>query len=209
MIVSKAEQGSFEWLFERVAVVTGTRVKDIVTPAKLQLSKSSKDLILKLIDEKITGISSESTFVSDAMERGSNLEDQAKEEYTKRTGIVMMDFGLCISKDNKMHGLSPDGFTEDLTGGVEIKCPSYTHLKYITGEKSIYNEYKPQCINYFLVNKKLEWLDTVSFRPEFYPNPIYIKRITREEIKEDIELVEVAMDEFFKEYNNKFTELTF
>ena len=213
MIVSEFEQGSFEWLKEKIGVATGTRISSIITPAKLQLSKSSDDLILKLIDENVTGLSSDSTFSNESMERGNEFEPLAKEEYTKQTGIELIEFGLCLSEKNKLHGISPDGFTECLTGGGEFKCPGFKHLKYIDNDKykdvTIYNDYKPQCINYFLVNEKLEWLDTVSFRPEFYPKPIHIKRIYRKDIVEDIEKVRIAIDQFFENYHKAFNKYTF
>lgn len=212
MIISKYEQGSYEWLQEKIGVVSGTRVSGIITPAKLQLSKSSDDLILKLIDENITGLSAESFFTNEAMERGNELEPMAREEYEKQTGNKINQHGLCLADDNSLHGLSPDGFTSDLKGAVEIKCPGFKHLKYISEDypkATIYNDYKTQCINYFLINEKLEWLDTVSYRPEFYPNPIHIERINRADILEDIEKVKTALDQFFINYQESFNKYTF
>ena len=213
MIISKHEQGSYDWLQEKIGVVSGTRVSGIITPAKLQLSKSSDDLILKLIDENITGLSSESFFSNDSMERGNELEPTARNEYEKLSGVKINQHGLCISESNKMHGLSPDGFTADFKGAIEIKCPGFKHLKYINDDKykdvSIYNDYKTQCINYFIVNTELEWLDTVSFRPEFFPNPIHIVRINRADILEDIEKIEDALYQFFINYKESFNKYTF
>jgi len=212
MIISKHEQGSYEWLQEKIGVVGGTRVSSIITPAKMQLSKSSSDLILKLIDESITGLSAESGFKSDGMDRGNELEPLAREQYEAVSGSKINEHGLCLSESNPMHGLSPDGFTDDFKGAIEIKCPGFKHLKYISADYpkvTIYDDYKTQCINYFLVNDKLEWLDTVSFRPEFYPNPLHIVRINRADIYEDIEKVRIAVDEFFENFNIEYNKYTF
>jgi len=212
MIILKHEQGSYEWLQAKIAVVGSTRVSSIITPAKMQISKSSDDLILKLIDESITGLSAESVFKSDAMDRGNEFEPMAREEYEIKTGHKMNEHGLCLSDANPMHGLSPDGFTSDFKGGAEFKCPGYKHLKYISDDYpkvTIYNDYKPQCVNYFLINEKLEWLDTVSFRPEFYPNPLHIVRINRSDILEDIEKVRLAIGKFFENYETEYNKYTF
>lgn len=209
MIISNIEQGSEEWLEEKIGTIGGTRVKSIVTPAKLELSKSCDDLILKLVDENVTGISADGEFRSDAMDRGNELEPHARLAYTKQTGIDILEYGFCLSDKNKLHGLSPDGFTKDLKGAIEIKCPGFKHLKYIKGITSIFREYKPQCINYFIVNEKLEWLDTVSFRPEFYPNPIHIERIYRKDIEKEIDSVTLAINSFFEKYNIAYDEFTF
>jgi len=214
MRISKNEQGSQEWLKEKLSVAGGTRISSIVTPKNLTLSKSSKDLILKMIDEDITGISADGNFTSEAMERGNELEPLARKKYEEITGCKSLQFGLCISDENKRHGLSPDGFSKDFKGAQEIKCPgAVKHLKYINNEDypevTIYNDYKPQCINYFLVNKNLEWLDTVSFRPEFYPNPIHIERIYRKDILEDIAKVGKAVKEFFELFDKFYNQYTF
>jgi len=212
MIILKHEQGSYEWLQAKIGVVGSTRISSIITPAKMQLSKSSGDLILKLIDESITGISAENDFRSDAMDRGDEFEPMAREAHELKIGQKINQHGLCLSDSNPMHGLSPDGFTSDFKGAAEYKCPGYKHLKYISDDYpnvTIYNDYKPQCINYFLVNEKLEWLDTVSFRPEFYPNPLHIVRIYRSDILEDIEKVRIAIDVFFKNFNEAYDKYTF
>lgn len=212
MIISRFEQGSQEWLDERIGKLTGTRIKKILTPAKLGLAKGFEVVALEMIDENVTGISNETTFKSDAMIRGSELEPIAREEYTKATGIKIKEVGLCIKESNILHALSPDGLTEDETGAIEIKCcGGAKHLAYICDdfEDSIYSDYKLQCINYFIVNPKLQWLDTVAYRPEFYPCPLHIVRIKREDIIEDIIKVDNAIKLFFEKYHELYNELTF
>lgn len=208
MIITDFEQGTEEWLQSKVGVVGGTRLKKIITPVKLQLSKSADDLILRLIDENITGISSEKQFSSEASDRGNDLEPEARRAYIKKTGIDISEFGLCLSDDNNLHGCSPDGFTPDLKGAIEIKCLGHVHLKHIK-QDNIPDEYKMQVINYFLVNDKLEWLDFVLYRPEFIHEPLHIKRVTREGMSEEIELCQRAVEQFFINYRNKLNEYIF
>jgi|GEM_PF-1258884 len=236
MQISNNKQGTEKWLEDRVGKLTGTRIKSILTPVKLTLAKGYYRTIFAMIDENITGISNESTFKNDDMQRGNDIESAARKRYIKLTGNDIIECGLCFSETQPLHALSPDGFTPDFVGAVEIKCPNgathagyvydeidlsiykefkfpngANHLGYVCDEidSSIYKDYKLQCINYFIVNPKLQWLDTVSFRPEFYPCPIHIKRITRQEIAEDIAKVSAAIDTFFERYNKLFLQLTF
>ncbi len=211
-IIDSFEQGSFEWEMFKIGKLGGTRIASIITPARLQLSKSSDDLVLKMIDENITGLSAEKNYISSDMDRGNEFEPLAREEYEKKTGIKVVQHGFCVSDKNPLHGLSPDGFTENLKGGQEFKCPGYKHLKYISDDYpniTIYNDYKPQILNYFVVNEDLEWIDLVSYRPEFYPMPIHIQRIERVNILVEIEAVQKAIDEFFVAYQSKFEKYTF
>jgi len=212
MIISELEQGSDEWLALKIGKLGGTRIKKIITPAKLQLSASREDVMLAMIDENITGISAESSFKSDSMERGNEFEPMAREEYIKITGTAIMEVGFCQSDIQPLHGCSPDGLTLDFVGGIEIKCPGgVKHQKYINPKypDSIYKDYKLQCINYFIVNEDMQWLDTISYRPEFYPNPMHIERITRESIQEDIAKVKQSIDEYFAEYAKEYENATF
>jgi hypothetical protein len=199
MIILNHKQGSDDWLESKIGILGGTRVKKIITPAQMQLSASHIDLLDVILDENITGISNERYFSTPATERGNELEPMARAAYIAETGININEHGLCLSDKNNLHGCSPDGFTDDFTGGIEIKCPGHVHLKY-GRDKQIPTEYKLQIINYFLVNEKLEWLDFVSFRPEFYPLPLVIIRVTREQLAEPIEKVGAAIDTFFEAY---------
>lgn len=199
MIILEHEQGSQEWLDSRIGVLTGTRIAKIVTPAKLNLSTGHVDMLDRLLDENITGISSENEFSTLATERGNLLENKARLEYINKSGININTHGLCLSDIHNLHGCSPDGFTDDFKGCVEIKCPGFIHLKY-SRENIIPSTYKLQVLNYFIVNEKLEWLDFVSYRPEFYLNPISITRVTRVELQPEISKLEHAINTFFANY---------
>jgi hypothetical protein len=208
MIIKQNEQGSDEWLEDKIGVLSGTRIKKIITSKKLALSATHGDMIYTLIDENITGMSADKIISNSAMERGNLLEPRARSAYERKTSTKIIETGLCLSDNNDKHGVSPDGWTEDYTGAVEIKCPGIIHLKYLS-DNVLPDEYKLQCINYFLVNEKLEWLDFVSFRPEFYPYPLFIKRVTRVELEKEIKLVSEAIGSFFIKYDEVFEFITF
>ena len=208
MIISNNKQGSQEWLDEKIGILSGTRIKKIITPAKLELSSGFVDVIDLILDENITGITADKEIFGAQLDRGNNLEPEARSEYTKQTGVNINEHGLCLSDKHNLHGCSPDGFTDDFKGAIEIKCPGFVHLKYCR-ENKLPSEYKLQVINYFLVNEKLEWLDFVSYRPEFYPKPIGIIRVTREELQADILKVQNAIDLFFDNYTKQLDSYLF
>ncbi|MCP4990532.1 MAG: YqaJ viral recombinase family protein [Colwellia sp.] len=209
MKIIDTKQGSEEWLQLKVGTLTSTRLKKIVTSKKMVLSSSHSGMILRLIDENITGISAEESFSNNATDRGNRLEPTAAFEYEQITGIKLMHDGLWLRDNQLLHGCSPDRSTEDRRGAVEIKClGGENHLKYIE-ENTIPDEHKLQVLNYFAVNEKLEWLDFVLFRPEFYPRPFHKIRVTREELDADIQKLIVVVDNFFIEYRNKINKYLF
>jgi hypothetical protein len=82
-------------------------------------------------------------------------------------------------------------------GGVEIKCPSTRkHIEYIRQNK-IPNEYKYQVFQYFLVCETIEWLDFVSYDPRLSKANLFIKRVTRHELQDELDL---AMEKHIKFY---------
>jgi len=211
MKILNFKQGSEEWEQHKIGRIGGTRISQIVTKVKLDLSKSSTDLVLKLVDERITGLSSEPFSGNAATDRGNELEPWAREAYIKKTGTKIIEHGFWESDLNPLHGCSPDGVTEDLKGAIEIKCIGYKHLKYCSDKfpDSIYLDHKTQILNFFCVNEKLEWLDTVSYRPEFWPCPLHIERIERKDIKEDIEKINKAVAVFFEEFQKVYESYNF
>ena len=209
MKIIQLEQGSEEWLRAKVGILSSTRAKKIITPKQMKISSSSDDMVLRLIDENITGISAETSFSTPASDRGNEFESLAANEYEKRTGVKLIEDGLWLRDNQLLHGCSPDRSTEDHKGAIEIKClGGENHLKYC--EKNIIpDEHKLQVLNYFVVNEKLEWLDFVLYRPEFYPLPFHTIRVTREELAEDIQKLTIVVDEFFIKYHNKLNKYLF
>jgi exodeoxyribonuclease (lambda-induced) len=191
-------QGSSEWLEARKGKITGTRLRDVLKTDNLP---AIYEMIGELGSDEI-----EETFVNKAMARGVECEPIARDMYQVITGNVIEEVGFCISIDNDYLALSPDGFTPDRVGAIEIKSPSTAvHVKYILGDR-VPTEYMPQVMTYFLVNTDLEWLDFISFDDRYQPKPIWIKRITREELKEELEVATERLNKFvtkFKKYYAK------
>ena len=195
------EQGTREWLEARKGKITGTRLKDVLKTDNLPLIY---ELIAELGSDEI-----EETFVSKAMERGKNCEPVAISLYQHMTGVVIDSVGFCISEENDFLALSPDGFTADRTGAIEVKSPNTsTHVKYILGDK-VPSEYLPQVMTYFLVNTKLEYLDFISFDDRYKPKPIWIKRVTREELKDQLVEVNEKLDKFITKFSKYYEKISF
>lgn len=194
------EQGTREWLEVRKGKITGTRLKDVLKTDNLP---AIYEMIAELGSDEI-----EETFTTKAMQRGKDCEPIAISLYQHVTGVVIDSVGFCISEDNEMLCISPDGFTADRTGAVEVKSPNTaTHVKYILGDR-IPTEYLPQVMNYFLVNTKLEWLDFISFDDRYKPCPIFIKRVTREELKDQLVEVNEKINKFVDKFNKYYEKIS-
>ena len=150
-------QGSEEWLQARVGVVTASNFSKVFTTAG-KLSTSREGLINQLIAEKLTNAPTE-TFKSSAMERGNELEPQARAMFEVIMGVEV--------------GCSPDGLFDDT--GIEIKCPlPATHCAYLRANK-LPSTYIQQVQGSMLV-LGLERYFFMSFHPEMKPLIIEVKR---------------------------------
>ena len=164
MKVINIEQGTDEWLKERIGVVTASRFKDIVTPAKGDLSKSSITYMYELIAEKL---GAETDFyTNEHMERGTELEPQARAVYELIHDTKVEEVGM-LKTDCGSIGISPDGLIGE-NGGIEIKCPkASTHVKYML-DGVLPLTYKPQVMGSLWISGR-EWWDFMSFHPQLDP----------------------------------------
>lgn len=180
MIEYKVEQGSQEWHELRCGKITSSRIAKVYSSTNLAL-------VDELIAERFLKYSdNDDDFINGDMQRGNDLEPIAADEYTAKFGIELERVGFCVSDKYSWLGCSPDRFTPDRKGGIEIKSPrAKGHIMYIR-MGGIPNKHKEQIWNYFLVNEKLEWLDFVSFCPNFTIKPLYVYRINRADILADL-----------------------
>lgn len=173
------QQGSYEWHEMRCAKVTGTVFKKLMGADMLSL-------IDRIIAQQETGYIDDDGFVSDAMQRGTDLEPVAAKEYEVRTGVTLERIGFIHSVVHPLFGYSPDGLVGD-AGEIEIKCPSTeSHVRYIRQDQ-VPNDYKWQVLEKFILRPELEWVDFVSFDPRFGKKPMFIYRQMRGDVIEDIE----------------------
>lgn len=185
MITINCEQGTEEWFMARLGIPTASEFGKIITPAKLEPSRSADTYINKLVAEWLRNKPDES-FQSDWMKRGIEVEEEARDFYTFHTDVEVHQVGFCLT-DTRMYGCSPDGLMDE--GGLEIKCPSPgVHVGYLLANK-IPTEYRLQILGSLLITG-FEWWDFLSFHPDMKP---LIVRTYRKDVEADLKILEKAL----------------
>ena len=87
-----------------------------------------------------------SNYNNDAMQYGTDMEEEARQKYMQVSGNVVVPCGLLVKPDECWISASPDGLfldKDNKLGVLEIKCPSSCKDKKIWVPK--YLTYKPPC----------------------------------------------------------------
>lgn len=171
MQVINIEQGTPEWLEVRKGVITGSRFKDVITPAKAEFSKSSNSYMYELVAERMGA--TVSFYQNEYMQRGNELEPAARTAYEFIKDCEVLQVGFCLD-DSKLIGVSPDGLIGE-DGGLEIKCPKETtHISYLD-DGGLPLIYKPQVQGSMWITGR-KWWDFMSYHPSLPPLIIRIMR---------------------------------
>lgn len=127
-----AEQGSDAWLLERCGNVGASRIADIVAKTKNGPAASRANYMAQLVAERLTGRPLES-FTSAAMQHGTATEPEARDAYSLRCDVEVVQVGFIPHPSIGKSGASPDGLVGD-DGLCEIKCPNTaTHIETLLG----------------------------------------------------------------------------
>jgi len=147
-------------------------------------------------------------YTNEDMERGNELEGQARSLYEMETGNTVEEVGFVTnSKISKVAGCSPDGLVNE-DGNLEIKCPA--DVKYLqmvadyktTGTFEVENGYMAQMQMQMLIAER-KWTDYMVFNPNFSPS-FLIQRIQVDDtIVEKLKKGIKKGEELLKEINNK------
>lgn len=178
--------GTTEWADARLGIPTASCFDKILTPAKLEFSKSAEKYALELLAEQILQAPMDEA-TSGFMTRGTEMESKAIRWYetVKDTETVPVGF---ILRDDGRTGCTPDSFVGN-DGLLEIKCPKAdTHLGYLLDEKGI--GYALQVQGQLWICER-EWNDTLSYNPQM---PKALVRQTRDE--KVIKAIASALDRF-------------
>lgn len=165
IIVNDFEQGTPEWFAARAGVLSASCFDRIVTSAG-KASSQRTAYLHQLVGESLLG-EKEETFTSKSMERGMEMESEARDLYEFIREVDVEEVGLCYRDERKLFSCSPDGLVGD-NGGLEIKCPKmHTHIGYLLGG-SLPTTYFQQVQGSLFVTGR-EWWDFMSYYPGLDP----------------------------------------
>lgn len=198
------EQRTEDWYKIRKGSIGGTRAKKVV-------SSTNTSLMYELIAERGTNMIEES-FVSEAMQRGIDLEPIAIAEFRDFMELDVEHFGMVTNENFPNCHLSPDGLIVDNklvggvnipipTEGVEVKCPdSKKHIEYIITNR-VPAEYKQQLLHYFTIVDTIETMYFVSYDPRYISRPLHIITVTREDWSNEINEFKTKLLKFIEKVN--------
>lgn len=151
------EQNTEKWFTLRMGRFTGSEFRSLMAGKE---TAAYRTLIANKAYERITG-QRVVTFVNEWMNRGHELEDDARMEYTGFTFNHVEPGGFFTLGDNM--GASPDGLICDI-GLLEIKCPAlHTHVEYLR-KNALPSEYKWQVHGQLMVSG-MDYCDFISYYP--------------------------------------------
>lgn len=181
MKLIQCEQGSEAWLKARAGVITASKFSDAVSTIKNgSPSQASKDYAYKVAIERIYGETTEDTFVTWEMRRGTELEPYARIAYEAKTGNLAQESGVVLT-DDCVFGYSTDGLVDD-DGLIEIKCPNSARKLVEMWETGDLSEYEHQIQGGMWITGR-KWCDFIMYAPQLEPvgKHLYIKRIERDD----------------------------
>lgn len=201
------EQGSTEWLLERVGHITSSRMKDVMDRTKKGLPTAKCESYKnELVYGQLTGNYVElGNFWQ--LTHGKELEPDARAHYAlkmdaniKLAGFVRVDVDRLLSRDILLPmGGSPDGLIEEwidketgeiTRGGIEAKCPQWeNHVKWLSLQ-TVPEEHYPQCQSNMWICKA-DWWDFISYNPTF---PVEQQLIVRRTYPDDEFIEQMLID---------------
>jgi YqaJ-like viral recombinase domain len=169
VIYEDLDQNSPEWFAARLGVPTASMFSAILAKGE---GKTRKSYMHRLASEIITGELTEG-FTSAAMERGHEMEPEARNYYSFLHDIEPQRVGFIRNGDK---GCSPDSLIGE-KGMLEIKTKRADLLIDVLDKGEFPSEHKAQCQGALWVAER-EWIDICVYWPKM---PVFIKRAYRDD----------------------------
>lgn len=166
------DQNSPEWHQARCGFVTASRFKDVLAKGE---GKMRARYLYELAAEIERGYPEPETYTSAYMERGHELEDEARQRFAFEHAVAPVRVGFVRNPELRV-GCSPDSLLGD-DGGLEIK----TALGHIQIERirrgTVPPEHVAQVQGSMWVTGR-QWWSFVSYSPDL---PLFHVRVARDE----------------------------
>lgn len=162
VVIHNVEQRSEEWHALRKAYpLTASNAQAIGTNGK-----GLETLVWERMSKRYSsGIDEE--YTNEHMERGVELEEQARSLYELETGRTAQTVGFITNESvSNVAGASPDSLV-DKDGLLEIKCPNDTKFfRMIVEGIAVDPQYAWQCQMQMLITGR-KWVDLCLYNPNF------------------------------------------
>lgn len=172
MIIVECRQGSPEWFAAKRGIPSASNIERIITPKGLKPSSQADAYRYKLLAEWATGETAMDAG-SQFMQRGSELEAEARAWYELANGVEVQQVGFILNND-RTFGCSPDGLVGS-DGDLEIKCFEAAHHVKALLEGD--DDYVLQCQARLWVTGRA-WCDRLYYNPAM---PVVCRRLERDE----------------------------
>lgn len=191
MEIHDVEQRTDEWHALRAGIPTTSNFSKIITPTGKQSGQAEK-YADKCLAEYLAGGALNDGYTNRWMERGTELEAEARQKYEFITDDDVEQVGFVTNHDA---GCSPDGMV-GRWGLVEIKCLKAENVinSYREGAPK---KYTPQVQGQIWICER-EYCDLVIYHPKLKINIIRIEK--------DEEYIE-KMAEYVAQFNEDLDEL--
>lgn len=168
-IFDAIDQGSADWFQARLGIPTASRFATVMAKGE---GKTRSDYMRKLAGEILTGEPA-SSFRNEHMERGQEMEGEARQHYAFIEDAEIIQVGFIR---NGRRGASPDSLV-GTSGGLEIKTAE-PHIQIDRLERNrLPPEHKAQVQGNLWIAER-EWWDFVSYWPRL---PMLTVRVYRDE----------------------------
>lgn len=180
MILLDVLQGTPEWHESRIGVITASEARVALSRLKRsnELTADARAYVARIALEILSGESQDTAFVTKAMQRGIELEPEARAEYEIRTGRTVLESGFAMT-DCRRFGYSTDGLVGK-DGIVEFKCPVAPEKILDIWEFGDLSEYYHQIqMGLWITGRR--WCDFVMYAPQLRAigMDLYVKRVNR------------------------------
>lgn len=179
---------------------------------KVLEEKINKDFEYKMLAIELVGEESEADVEADAnpLQRGHDLEPVARKLFEKAKGKKVDEVGFVSLEEESRVGLSPDGFIKNggiYTEGLEVKCPvAWKFLKYWL-EDIFPDEYKDQCLDYFVQDQNIETVYLMLYNPKIEIHTYHIFELHRKDYEREINIMKNAQIRFWKEHDERVAKV--
>jgi putative phage-type endonuclease len=204
-VVLEMPQRSPEWFAARAGVLTASVVSAIYGYRKDgKETAERRDLRMRLALEQVSGQPIEEPYSNADMQRGNDLEPQARAAYEMTTGRPVREVGFVRDPLFPL-GCSPDGLVGD-DGLLQIKCPRPANHFETVDAGTIPETYIYQLTHELMLTERA-WVDFVSYCPQM-PSGLDLLILRHERNEQAIAAHRLMCARFLAEVNTVAARIT-